>query len=176
MTKEINVPCSLVGDVLNVVVPGETLVDLRVSHSMVEEIIFYQQKFVSSLLHTSYSYSVRRHYLYMLAFILHRGQHFRPEFSLLGQSRSIVPQRVQFIAPTATASEETYRAVRNQFFLSNPQIVALSPENKNIIYTVSIKKSTYGRRQNILCMPFRLNAALYFLGAAAGPYIIVILT
>ena len=27
MTKEINVPCSLVGDVLDVVIPGGTLVD-----------------------------------------------------------------------------------------------------------------------------------------------------
>ena len=66
----------------------------------------------------------------------HRGDQFRLDFSLLGQLRSVIPDRVHFIATTATATIATFTLIRDRLFLKDPKIVALPPEKANVHYSV----------------------------------------
>ena len=67
-----------------------------------------------------------------------RGDQFRLDFSLLGQLRSVIPDRVRFIATTATATIATFTVVRDRLFLKDPKIVAMPPEKANIYYSVKM--------------------------------------
>ena len=67
--------------------------------------------------------------------ILCRGDEFRISFALLGELRSIIPDRVNVLAITATATKDTLLAVKERLSMSDPAIVALPPEKENIIYS-----------------------------------------
>ena len=69
-------------------------------------------------------------------FILCRSDEFRISFALLGELRSIIPDRVNVLATTSTATKDTLLAVKERLSMSDPAIVALSPEKENIIYSV----------------------------------------
>ena len=71
--------------------------------------------------------------------IFGRGDHFRLDFSLLGQLRSVLPKHVHFVATSATATLETFHIVCNSLFLDKPHVVALPPEKSNIKYSVTMK-------------------------------------
>ena len=68
----------------------------------------------------------------------YRGDEFRPEFSHLGELRSVLPNYIHFITTTATATKRTFSIIQNKLFLQNPVIIALPPENPNIYYEVDV--------------------------------------
>lgn len=55
---------------------------------------------------------------------------------MLGELRSMLPDRVKIIATTATATAETFHIVKQQLSMPNPAIVAIPPGRGNIKYTV----------------------------------------
>ena len=61
-----------------------------------------------------------------------RGDKFRRAFSRLGELRSIIPDKVNIIALTATATKETLRCVKACLSLHEPVVVAVSPERQNV--------------------------------------------
>ena len=69
-----------------------------------------------------------------ICFILCRGDEFQIGFALLSELHSIIPDRVNVLATTATATKDTLLAVKERLSMSDPAIVALPP--KNIIYSV----------------------------------------
>ena len=69
----------------------------------------------------------------------YRGEHFREAFYSIGEIRSIVPDHVNFMALTATATCDTFDIIMKQLSLKNPIVVAVSPNRPNI--KLSIKPS-----------------------------------
>ena len=61
-----------------------------------------------------------------------RGDEFRKAFAAIGELRSIIPSHVNIMALTATATCETFDAVMKRLSLSEPMIVAISPNRSNI--------------------------------------------
>ena len=64
------------------------------------------------------------------------GDQFRKAFSMIGNLRSIIPSNVNVMALTAIATTETYQCALRQISMSDPVLVALSPDRGNIVYTV----------------------------------------
>lgn len=60
-----------------------------------------------------------------------RGQHFRVEFSKLGEVRSLIPSQVNLMAMTATATMDTRRKIIGILGMTNPAVVAESPDKPN---------------------------------------------
>ena len=65
-----------------------------------------------------------------------RGDKFRKAFSRLGELRSIISDKVNIIALTATATQETFSCVKACLSLYEPVIVAVSPERSNVKLSV----------------------------------------
>lgn len=70
-------------------------------------------------------------------FCLYRGDEFRTAFASIGELRSIIPSNVNIIAVTATATRETFEAVKYRLSLQEPVVVGISPDRPNIFLEVS---------------------------------------
>ena len=57
-----------------------------------------------------------------------RGEDYRPEFSRLGEIRSLIPKHVHVMALTATATVMLHRHVMETLYMINPAILETSPE------------------------------------------------
>ena len=64
------------------------------------------------------------------------GDDFRTAFSEIGNLRSIVPNSVNILALTATATRETYYTVSERLSMDNPALVSMPPNRDNICYNV----------------------------------------
>lgn len=73
---------------------------------------------------------------------MYRGESFRKEFSNLGEVRSLIPQKARVMALTATATVKTRRAICKTLGMSNPVVVADSPNKPNIKYIVHLHPGT----------------------------------
>ena len=68
---------------------------------------------------------------------IHRGDTFRPEFSRLGEVRSVIPESVHVIALTATATNTTRAAIIKTLDMQRPAVVSIYPGKDNIVYYVA---------------------------------------
>lgn len=75
----------------------------------------------------------------------YRGETFRKLMSRIGEIRSLIPEKVNIMALTATATTKLRREVTDIIGLNNEVVVSISPEKPNIAYMVkdfvSIKES-----------------------------------
>ncbi len=70
-----------------------------------------------------------------------RGESFRTEFSHLGEIRSIVPEEINVMALTATATLSTRKFIIRNLSMTNPTVVYTPPiKDNNIAYYVMEKK------------------------------------
>ncbi|KAL5506244.1 hypothetical protein EMCRGX_G007846 [Ephydatia muelleri] len=69
------------------------------------------------------------------------GDSFRPEFSRIGDIRSIKPSDVRIMALTATATNTTRKVVISRLCMEDPVIVYVPPTKTNITYSVIEKPS-----------------------------------
>ena len=67
------------------------------------------------------------------------GDEFRTAFSRIGNLRSLIPQKVNVMALTATATTETYHVVTKRLAMTNTVLFALPPYRDNITYEVRPK-------------------------------------
>ena len=65
--------------------------------------------------------------------IVCRGDDFRVEFFLLGEVRSLIPQKVNIMALTATATRTLRSDVCHVLRMKDPHIVTVSPDKSNVI-------------------------------------------
>ena len=65
---------------------------------------------------------------------------FREEYAKLGELRSVVPEKVNFMALTATASHPTRERIFRSLGMLQPKIVYITPQKKNIMYAVKKKE------------------------------------
>ena len=72
---------------------------------------------------------------------MHRGETFRKEFSHLGEVRSLIPEAVNIMALTATATKTTRREVSRSLGLVHPAVVAVPPNKPNIKYCINANPS-----------------------------------
>lgn len=68
-----------------------------------------------------------------------RDNEFRVSFALLGELRSMLSDKVNILATTATATVETLEAVMERLAMHEPAIVSLPPDKGNIRFTVMVK-------------------------------------
>ena len=68
--------------------------------------------------------------------LINRGHSFRKEFSNLWEIRSIVPESVNLMALTATATLSTRQFVIKNLCMRTPSVVYIPPIKDNIIYSV----------------------------------------
>ena len=68
---------------------------------------------------------------------LNRGEEFRKEYSRLGEIRSILPQTVNVMALTATATKTLRKDIAELLGMKNPVVVSVSPDKRNIKYMVA---------------------------------------
>lgn len=69
----------------------------------------------------------------------HRGDTFRRAFSRLSEVRSIIPNSVKLMALTATATRSTRSSICQILGMSEPSIIAVTPNRSNICYSVAKK-------------------------------------
>lgn len=72
----------------------------------------------------------------LLIILLNRGDSFRRAFSRLSEVRSIIPNSVKLMALTATATISTRYSVCQILGMSEPSVVAVTPNRSNIYYSV----------------------------------------
>ena len=76
-----------------------------------------------------------------------RGTTFRRTLSRIGEVRNILPQGVQCVALTATATKSLRSRVSSIIGMNDPTVVAVSPCKKNIMYSMSTSisiRETFG--------------------------------
>ena len=66
-----------------------------------------------------------------------QGDRFRQEFSCLGEVQSILPEYVNVMALTPTASVSTRKAIIKSLDMQNPIVVLVSPMKENIYFCAS---------------------------------------
>ena len=71
-----------------------------------------------------------------------RDETFRKEFSKIGEVRSIIPDHVNVMALTATATKRTRKYVCKKLSMSAPVVISQSPNKENIKYIVCLKEGT----------------------------------
>ena len=71
--------------------------------------------------------------------LLNRGDSFRRAFSRLSEVRSIIPNSVKLMALTATATKSTRHSICRILGMTEPSIVAVTPNRSNICYSVEKK-------------------------------------
>ena len=71
-----------------------------------------------------------------------RGESFRKVFSKIGEVRSIIPDHVNVMALTATATKTTRKYICQRLGMRAPLIISKSPNKVNIKFIVCIKKGT----------------------------------
>ena len=69
--------------------------------------------------------------------IVCRGDDFRVEFFHLGEVQSLIPQKVNIMALTATATRTLRSDVCHVLRMKDPHIVTVSPDKSNVILRVS---------------------------------------
>ena len=69
-----------------------------------------------------------------------RGESFRRAFSRLSEVHSIIPNSVKLMALTATATRSTRYSVCQILGITEPSIVAVTPNRSNIYYSVEKKE------------------------------------
>jgi len=67
---------------------------------------------------------------------INRGDEFRVEFSKLGTLRSLLPNHVNVLALTATATKETLRCVEDRLAMKDVKVIGLHSSRPNIKYIV----------------------------------------
>lgn len=67
---------------------------------------------------------------------LHRGDDFRTAFAKLGNLRSLLPDKVNVLALTATATKNTLECVTSRLAMNWPAIIGLPPDRHNIKLSV----------------------------------------
>ena len=67
------------------------------------------------------------------------GDEFRTTFAHIGDIRSLIPNTVNIMALTATATNETFLVVTSRLCMDNVKLIALPPYRDNICYRVSSK-------------------------------------
>ena len=72
-------------------------------------------------------------------FFMYRGLPFRTEFQNIGEARSIIPQSVNVIALTATASSHTRKVIQDSLCMYNCYAVVKVSNRHNIRYSVRRK-------------------------------------
>ena len=80
----------------------------------------------------------------MLLFVHFRGSSFRPEFSQLGEVRSIIPESVNVMALTATATKTIRASIIKILDMQTPTVISVHPGKNNIMYYVKQKTSVSG--------------------------------
>ena len=70
-------------------------------------------------------------------YYLNRGEDYRPEFSKIGEIRSILPKHVNVMALTATATVLLREHVVKTIGMIDPAVVEVSPEKDNLYFSVS---------------------------------------
>jgi len=68
-----------------------------------------------------------------------RGDQFRPEFALIGEVKSVLPNHVRVLTTTATKS--TLKVVQSKLFLQSPIVVSQPPERYSILTCQISKRS-----------------------------------
>ena len=79
--------------------------------------------------------------MYILCKHIHRGKDFRREFSNL-EVRSLIPEDVQCMALTATATKTSCNEICNVLGMYKPVVVSQSSNKPNIKYCVQRKRGT----------------------------------
>ena len=74
--------------------------------------------------------------LFICSICFYRGESFRREFSRLGEVRSIIPEHVNVMALTATATTSSQAEIIQSLDMQNPVIVSVPPIKDNIFYCV----------------------------------------
>ena len=75
--------------------------------------------------------------VYNITFVLMcRGHTFRKAFLELGDVRSLIPEHVNVMALTATATKATRRAVCQVLGMTSPAVIAQIPDRPNIKYSM----------------------------------------
>ena len=77
--------------------------------------------------------------LYIFFVFFFRGDSFRSEFTHLGEIRSIVPESINLMALTATATLCTRSFIIRSLSMINPAVVYIPPVKDNITYFVAEK-------------------------------------
>ena len=72
--------------------------------------------------------------------MFNRGDSFRRAFSRLSEVRSIIPNSVKLMALTATATKSTRYSICQILGMTEPSIVAVTPNRSNICYSVEKKE------------------------------------
>ena len=72
---------------------------------------------------------------------LFRGQTFRTVLDRIGEVRSILPEGLNIMALTATATKTLWYSVSRTIGMHNPFIIAISPCKKNLMYSVKAFES-----------------------------------
>ena len=88
--------------------------------------------------------SINLYYLFVFVvvfFVFNRGDHFRRAFSRLSEVCSIIPNSVKLMALTATAAVTTRTSICQILGMIEPSVVAVTPNQTNIYYSVE-KKNT----------------------------------
>ena len=75
--------------------------------------------------------------------INYRGDSFRQEFCCLGELRSTIPEHVNVMVLTATATVSTRNEIVKSLDMQDPVIVPVSPMKGNIHYCVARKTSPF---------------------------------
>ena len=74
-------------------------------------------------------------------FAFTRGTSFRKTFARIGEVRSIIPQYVNVMALTATASKTMRRDIIQKLGMTNTKVINISPEKRNVFLAVKDKPS-----------------------------------
>ena len=77
----------------------------------------------------------------MVFYLYFRGDCFRREFSRLGELRSVIPENVNVMALTATATVSTRREIIKILDMQKPVIVSIPPIKDNLFFCASPRGS-----------------------------------
>lgn len=73
---------------------------------------------------------------------MYRGKSFRQDYGRIGEVLSLLPDGVNVMALTATASVSSRTSIVSSLMMRNPHIISISPHKKNIVYFVRPKPSS----------------------------------
>ena len=77
----------------------------------------------------------------MVFYLYFRGDCFRREFSRLGELRSVIPENVNVMALTATATVSTRREIIKILDMQKPVIVSIPPIKDNLFFCATPRGS-----------------------------------
>ena len=72
----------------------------------------------------------------ILSAVYYRGETFRKDFARIGELRSIIPDGVNIMALTATASNSLRNGIMKTLGMRNAHVISISPNKRNIKYSV----------------------------------------